>query len=113
MRLYGKLADEIETEYESIHEYVKFVKNLTSSQIEEYWKNANKSCVENLIVRNVEQIVKMLLESSRVKEYIKDSESLIFREWIDYSIEDEFRKNWSPYLNMIISYLCPTSHHSK
>lgn len=85
------IKDEFTNDYQSIDEYVEYVNNLTKEDIIKYWQISNSACQKNMIVKSPRQIVEMLLASNRINEYLEDSEYLVFREWIDYSIEEEFR----------------------
>ena len=60
--------------------------------IDERWKLINNN-TKKLIIKSEKQLANYLLISERIAMYIFDSNTkyLIFREWIDFNVENEFR----------------------
>ena len=55
-----------------------------------YW-NSNNLSIKKLIIKSIAQLVTYLLESERIAENIAESAFLVFREWINFKSEEEFR----------------------
>ena len=53
--------------------------------------DSNNIAIRKLIIKSVAQLSAYLLESERIAEHIANSTYLVFREWIDFKSEEEFR----------------------
>lgn len=58
--------------------------------VDEFWTNMNIA-TRKLIIKNVDDLCDYLLKSERISFSIKTSKNLVFRKWIDYRVEEEFR----------------------
>lgn len=58
--------------------------------VSDYWKHANNS-IKRLIMKDIDQLCDYLLASERIAQYISIDKYIVFREWIEYKVEEEFR----------------------
>ena len=59
-------------------------------ECEEMWKILNYETIK-LIMTSTSAVCKYLLDSERIASNISSDSYLVFRKWIDYNIEEEFR----------------------
>ena len=86
------IPDNIFTEdFENIDQYTNFIQKLNPEMIQEYWKTANQLSAEKLIIKSIEQLTDQLLTSERINLYIKTANYMVFRNWMKYEIQNEFR----------------------
>ena len=57
---------------------------------ENFWKETNTN-VKKLIMKNVQQLCDYLFNSERINEWFSKNKYIVFRKWIDYKVEEEFR----------------------
>jgi len=58
--------------------------------ITEFWQIMNAQN-KKLIIKSVDELCEYLLTSERIAEYIQHDKYIVFRKWITYNVEEEFR----------------------